>query len=82
MTNQQVKRAFMEGRYGKATNLLSTGLALLSYGWWEVARWIDGEIVTRRGRSCSQTTARRHRSGVHGRQASVDTPVSQGEMNY
>lgn len=81
MTNKDVKRAFMNKKPAVAANLVSTGDRLLSYGWWEVARWINGEVVIRKGRSYSQTTAGKHRPGVYGRLASEETPVAQGEMN-
>lgn len=80
MTNRQVKQAFMKHKAGNAENLISTGIALLSYGWWEVAKWVDSEIVVRNERSYSRTTASKHRSGVYGRKASRETPVTQGEM--
>lgn len=81
MTNQQVKQAFMERRSGHSQNLVSTGESLLSYGWWQVAKWVDGRIVVRNGKSYSRTTASKHRSGVAGERAKVETPVHQAEMN-
>ena len=80
-TNREVKEAFAKGRVLKAANLLSTGTSLYSYGWWEIARWVDGQVITRNGRSYSNTTATKHRSGVWGEQAVAETPVNQGPMN-
>ena len=81
MSNSAVKRAFMKGRSGASAHLLSTGLSLLSYNKWEVARWLDGKIVLRNGPSCSQTTAR-HRSGIRGRLSSIETPIWCGELRH
>lgn len=81
MTNKQVKQAFQDRKPGHSTNLLSDGTSLWSYGWWEVARWIGDEIVVRRGSAYSTTTATKHRSGVVGTLAAVETPRAQACMN-
>ena len=81
VSNSDVKRAFGERRGLNSNNLVSTGESLLSYGWWEIARWVDGVIVTRKGSSYSVTTAGKHRTYVHGVEAITDTPRGQGEMN-
>lgn len=80
-TNKEVKQAFQDGKPAASANLVSTGEKLLSYGWWEVARWIDGRIVLRKGASYSPTTATKHRPGIVGERATVETPAQQGEMN-
>lgn len=41
----------------KAGNVSSDGVSLWSYGWWEMARWIDGELIARQGPSYSQSTS-------------------------
>lgn len=81
LTNGEVKRRFMNKRAGRAPNLVSDGTRLLSYGWWEVARWQQGRIFTRNGPSYSMTTATKHRPGiVGGQQALTVTPREQAEM--
>jgi len=81
MTNEQVKQAFMRGESGRSTNLVSTGEVLLSYGWWEVARWVNGSIILRNGPAYSMTTATKHRSGVLGVRAIAITPSHVGHIN-
>ena len=51
MTNTQVKQAFMDQKRGSAANLTSDGTSIWSYGWWEIARWVDGSIIARKGPS-------------------------------
>lgn len=98
-TNWDVKRAFFrrEALTSANGNLVSTGEVLLSYGWWEVARWektADGgwRIVRRNGPSYSVTTAGKHRTGivqgdyfagpgVEVVESPVYTPAHQGPMN-
>lgn len=80
LTNHDVKQRFIVGKVGSNRNLESTGKSLLSYGWWEVAKWVDGEIVNRKGKSYSVTTAGKHRTDVHGRVSEVETPRDQGIM--
>jgi hypothetical protein len=80
MTNEQVKTAFRKRKPGRSKNLISTGESLLSYGWWEVARWRRGEIVIRRGKSYSQTTATKHRSGIYGKLQLQETARDQALM--
>ena len=81
--NKDVVQAFLSGKPANVKSLVSTGDRLLSCGYWEVARWIDGKIVKRTGASYSQTTAC-HRGLVYGSKvqaASVETPVDQSTMN-
>lgn len=80
MTNQDVKQAFTERIPGRTTNLMSDGTSLWSYGWWEIARWVDGEAVLRLGPAFSMTTAH-HRSGVAGTRAATYTPRGQANLN-
>ena len=83
MKNKDVAQAFLSGKPANVKSLVSTGDRLLSYGYWEVARWVNGKIVKRTGTSYSKTTAR-HRGLVYGSQvqaASVETPVDQFNMN-
>ncbi|KKN06542.1 hypothetical protein LCGC14_1076260 [marine sediment metagenome] len=81
MTNVQVQNKFRNKESGKSQNLTSDGLSLWSYNWWECARWVDGKIVTRKGKSYSMTTATKHRSGVYGVEATEETPVGNSFMN-
>ncbi len=78
-TNSDVKAAFQAQRKAQSSHLVSTGDRLLSYGWYEMARWIEGRIVTRKGRYYSVTTAGKHR--VYGEEAQTETPSAQAEMN-
>lgn len=99
-SNWDVKRAFFrrEELASANGNLVSTGEVLLSYGWWEVARWeTDPEsgsahIIVRNGKSYSQTTASKHRTGIVAGDyfagpgvsvivSTVETPAGQGPMN-
>jgi len=83
LTNSQVAQAFKDGKVAQNHGMLSTGESLLSYGWWQFAKWVDGEIIIRKGRSYSTTTATKHRPQVYGygREASEETPVNQPHMN-
>lgn len=80
MTNSQVKRAFMAGKPGTSVNLSTDGVRLMSYHWWQVAKWVNGSIIVRKGRSYSTTTATRHRPGVYGIAANIETPADQANM--
>lgn len=80
MKNKDVKRAFLERRPAETKNLISTGEKLLSYGWYEIARWVGAEIVIRNGRAYSPTTSK-HRSGLRGLVARNPTDKHQGGMN-
>lgn len=89
MTIYDVKAAFVAGREARTTNLHSTGTALWSYEWWEVARWVDGVIVERSGPSYSPTTTRHrnlamaaHRAGIPLAGAIDQTPTGEGYMRY
>jgi hypothetical protein len=81
MTNADVAAAFMAQRPANTANLVSTGDRLLSYGWWECARWVNGVMIRRKGPSYSMTTAGKHRNQVTiGREATEETPVNDAEM--
>jgi hypothetical protein len=82
MTNADVAAAFLAQRPAHTANLRTDGVSIQSYGWWEFARWVNGDIVKRVGRSYSITTAGKHRNQVWaGADASTSTPVDQGRMN-
>lgn len=81
MTNNDVKQAFMQCKVAGNDNLVSTGDRLLSYGWWEVARWVKGKIVVRNGIAYSQTTASKHMNGIYGERAKTETPKDKAKMN-
>lgn len=75
-SNWDVKRAFFarKAMVSASGNLISTGEVLLSYGWWEIARWetikdsegveVGARIIVRNGPSYSVTTAGKHRTGI------------------
>jgi hypothetical protein len=80
-------QAFLEHRPKKAGNVESTGTVLLSYGWWEMAKWVEGEdgrpeVVVRTGLSYSPSTKRQGiRLGLYRwRKAEKLTPRGQGAM--
>ena len=81
MTNTEVQIAFANRKRGYSQNLVSSGTSILSYGWWELARWVDNQIITRKGESYSVTTAGKHRNGVYGTEAANEMPVAQATMN-
>jgi len=81
MTNVQVGKAFRDRERGHSTNLMSDGTSIWSYGWWEIARWVNGKIITRKGKPYSMTTATKHRPQVYGIEALSETPVNQSSMN-
>lgn len=81
MTNHQVKQAFANRKPGASANLSTDGRTIKSYHWWEIARWVDGVPIVRRGKSYSMTTASKHRPGVCGIIATVETPADQANMN-
>lgn len=76
-------QAFLEHRTKKAGNVQSTGETLLSYGWWELARWHNGQIIVRTGPSYSKSTqCQRTRLGLYRwTQSPIPTPVRQAHMN-
>lgn len=82
-TIKDVQKAFLNGQALATTNLISTGNKLISYGWYELAQWVDGKIITRKGKMWSITTAkhigpiRRHPNTV---EAYITTDISDGEM--
>jgi hypothetical protein len=79
--NQQVKEAFLHKKELKGASLTSDGKSLWSYGWWEIARWVKGKIVVRKGKSYSRTTEIFHRRGVPGVPAKQESPKDQAIMN-
>lgn len=64
LTNNEVKAAFARGEAAMSNNLVSTGDKLLSYGWYELARWENGAVVYRSGGLYSMTTKTKHFSGL------------------
>lgn len=80
MTNEQVKSAFRRQLKGRSKNMSTDGTSLWSYMWWEIARWVDGEIIVRNGTSYSMTTASKHRPGVVGTKATLQTEAYKGVM--
>jgi hypothetical protein len=77
----EVKQAFLRRSKLRGHNLYSDGKSLWSYGWWEVARWVRGRIIIRKGRAYSRTTERKHRRGLPGTLAKTETPMEQAKMN-
>lgn len=85
---QTVQRAFSNQKAGHVEHLVSDGTSLWSYGWWEVARWVQTATgwycVKRRGASFSMTTASKHANCVEARPlvlAEVETPRGNASMN-
>lgn len=79
--NQQVIDAFYHKKSLKSASLRSDGVSLFSYGWWEMARWVNGKVILRNGRSYSRTTEVLHRRRLRGTPAKRETPRDQAEMN-
>lgn len=77
----EVKQAFLQKKKLRAGNLYSDGKSLWSYGWWEVARWVRGRVVIRKGRAYSRTTELKHRRKLPGTPAKIETPMEQARMN-
>lgn len=80
-----VQNAFANQEAGHVEHLVSDGVSLWSYGWWEVARWVNGVCILRKGTSYSTTTASKHRSGLSWVirdmiDASEETPRGSGSM--
>lgn len=75
-------QAFLNHKPKKAGNVESTGEVLLSYGWWEMARWHDGQVIVRTGSSYSKSTqCQRTRLGLYRwTQATNPTPSRQASM--
>lgn len=63
-TNDMVRQAFARRERAHAANLVSDGERLLSYGWYELARWFGDTVWIRTGKLYSQTTASKHMSGL------------------
>ena len=82
-TNAEIAQAFLAGKVAQNHGMTSTGGVLLSYGWWEIARWHDGQVLRRKGKSYSITTAGKHRPTLRGFgiEAQEETPVGQAYMN-
>jgi hypothetical protein len=79
--NDEVKQAFYRKEKLKRPTLTSDGISLWSYGWWEIARWVRGKVIIRKGPSYSRTTEVHHRRGLAGKPAKQETPKQQGPMN-
>lgn len=79
--NRQVKEAFYKKEALQSRNLYSDGKSLWSYGWWEIARWVKGEIILRHGLPYSHSTHVFHQKGLRGKLAKHGTPKDQGVMN-
>ena len=77
----EVKQAFLRKKKLKGGNLYSDGKSLWSYGWWEVARWVRGQVIVRKGRAYSRTTELKHRRWLVGTPAKTETPMEQAKMN-
>src|SRR5229473_2693372 len=77
----EVRQAFLKKKKLKGGNLLSDGKSLWSYGWWEVARWVRGQVIIRSGKGYSRTTERKHRRALPGTLAKKETPRLQAKMN-
>jgi hypothetical protein len=76
-----VKDAFYLKQKLANKNLKTDGNSLWSYGWWEIARWVRGEVVLRTGPPYSHTTLIFHMKGLKGIPAKKQTPMSQANMN-
>lgn len=92
-TNGDVQRAFANQKPGWVGNrpgreghvnvaLASDGVSLWSYGWWEMARWLDtpvGPVCIRRvGKSFGITTAKQ----MSGIEARPSYPASEETSKY
>ena len=82
MRNSDVVKAFLAGQPAHVQSLVSTGTSLFSYGWWEMARHVDGKVIKRTGKSYSVTTSH-HIGLVYGEgveKALNETPVGDSAM--
>lgn len=77
----EVKQAFLHKKKLRGRNIHSDGKSLWSYGWWEVARWVRGRVIIRKGRAYSRTTELKHRRKLPGTPATTETPMEQPRMN-
>lgn len=90
-SQRDVLQAFLEHRPARASNLVSTGDSLLSYGWYELARHSDNNVrdakgltvIVRNGPLYSQSTKVQFtKLGLYRFMSSPNhTPQSQGAMN-
>jgi hypothetical protein len=64
VSNNEVREAFARRESAHASNFVSTGDKLLSYGWYEIARWFGDTVWIRGGNLYSQTTKSKHMSGL------------------
>lgn len=64
VSNNEVREAFARRESAHASNFVSTGDKLLSYGWYEIARWFGDTVWIRGGKLYSQTTKSKHLSGL------------------
>lgn len=58
--NYQVAAAFARRERASVAHLVSDGEKLLSYGWYEIARWSGDEVIVRTGELYSRTTKAHH----------------------
>ena len=58
MTIAEVKAKFLRRESAQSLSLKSTGDKLLSYGYYEIARWTNNELVLRKGPLISPTSSR------------------------
>jgi len=60
MNNSDIVVKFLEQKWCHSPrhNIFSNGTSLWSYGWWEMARWVNGEVVVRTGKRFSPTTGK------------------------
>lgn len=66
----------------KQGNVTSDGTSLWSYGWWELARWVDDRIVVRSGIPYSPSTKQQFsRASLYRfEQSTVPTPRKQATL--
>ena len=84
MNNSDAIHRFFEGKAGSSVNVTSDGTSLWSYGWWEMARWMNGEVVVRNGKRFSPTTVKQMsllERTVKCPRPSKATPSDQARMN-
>lgn len=88
MTNKQVLESFVRQQKAETTNLSTDGVVLLSYNWYQIAKWVEGEAIIRSGASYSRTTAKQRsqlisafiRARVGYRISSEETPGNERKM--
>ena len=60
MNNSDIVVKFLEQKWCHSPrhNIHSDGTSLWSWGWWEMARWVDGVLVIRQGKRYSSLTGK------------------------